>query len=119
MKQISNFVSVHPYFKIHPGKLEQFRASLPAFVTRTKTERRNLFYDFTINGDEALCREAYLDAEGVLAHLAGIEALLKELMKIADRTRLEVHGPRAELEKLKEPLAAAGATWFVRECGAD
>ena len=25
-------VSIHPYFKIHPGKLEAARALLPAFV---------------------------------------------------------------------------------------
>ncbi|MBV9126717.1 MAG: hypothetical protein JO117_01385, partial [Verrucomicrobia bacterium] len=45
------FVSIHPYFRVHPGKLEEFRALLPRFVERTQTEEKNLSYDFTIAGD--------------------------------------------------------------------
>ena len=115
MSAISNFVSLHPYFKIHSGKIDMFKAALPAFVAKTKTEEKNLFYDFTFNGDEVLCREAYRDAEGLLAHLANVDALLKEAFKIADITRIEVHGPAAELDKLREPLAALKPAWFVRE----
>ena len=113
----SNFVSLHPYFKVHPGKLEAFKAGLPAFVEKTKTEKKNLFYDFTINGDEVLCREAYIDAEGLLAHLANVDALFKEALKIADLIRLEVHGPAQELDKLRAPLADLKPAWFARECG--
>ncbi len=40
-----------------------------------------------------LCREGYIEADGLLAHLANVDALLKEALKIADLTR-EVHGPR-------------------------
>ena len=113
----SNFVSIHPYFKVHPGKLQAFKAGLPAFVEKTKNEKKNLFYDFTINGDEVLCREGYTDAEGVLTHLANVDALLKEAFKISDLIRLEVHGPAEELEKLKGPLAHLKPAWFARECG--
>ena len=119
MNQSSNFVSLHPYFKVHPGKLDAFKAGLPAFVEKTKTEEKNLFFDFTINGDEVLCREGYTDAEGLLAHLANVDAPLKEALKIADLTRLEVHGPAAELDKLKGPLAELKPTWFVRDRGID
>lgn len=115
MSAISNFVSLHPYFKVHSGKLEEFKAGLPAFVEKTKNESKNLFYDFTFNGDEMLCREGYVDAEGLLAHLGNVDALLKEAFKIADITRLEVHGPAAELEKLKGPLAELKPVWFVQE----
>jgi len=114
MSAISNFVSLHPYFKVRPGKLEAFKAGLPAFVDKTKTEKKNLFYDFTFNGDEVLCREGYTDAEGLLAHLQNVDALFKEALKIADLTRLEVHGPAQELDKLKAPLAELKPVWFVR-----
>jgi hypothetical protein len=73
-----NFVSLHPYFKVHPGKLETFKALLPAFVDKTAAEKKNLFYGFTINGDEVFCREGYTDAEGVLAHLDNVGALLQK-----------------------------------------
>jgi quinol monooxygenase YgiN len=114
MKPISNFVSLHPYFKVHPGKLEAFKAGFPAFVEKTASEAKNLFYEFTVNGDEVFCREGYADAEGLLAHLENVGALLAEALKIADVARLEVHGPAVELDKLKEPLAHLKPKWFVQ-----
>ena len=114
MKPLSNFVSLHPYFKVHPGKLEAIKAGLPAFVEKTASEEKNLFYEFTVNGDEVFCREGYADAEGLLAHLEKVGALLAEALKIADLIRVEVHGPAAELEKLKEPLAHLSPAWFLQ-----
>ena len=111
----SNFVSLHPYFNVHPGKLEAFKAALPAFVEKTATEEKNLFYGFTINGDEIFCREGYRDAEGVLAHLDNVGALLTEALKIADLIRVELHGPAKELDKLKGPLAHLNPAWFALE----
>ena len=35
MKPLANFVSLHPYFKVHPGKLEAFTAAFPGFVAET------------------------------------------------------------------------------------
>jgi quinol monooxygenase YgiN len=113
MKSLSNFTSLHPYFKVHPGKLEAFKAGFGAFVEKTASEEKNLFYGFTINGDEVFCREGYSDAEGLLAHLENIGALLAEALKIADLIRIEVHGPAAELEKLRTPLAHLNPAWFV------
>jgi quinol monooxygenase YgiN len=113
MKPLSNFVTLHPYFKVHPGKLEAFKAGFPAFVEKTASEEKNLFYEFTVNGDEVFCREGYTDAGGLVAHLENVGALLAEALKIADLTRLEVHGPAAELEKLREPLAHLKPAWFV------
>ena len=114
MRLPPNFVSLHPYFKAHPDKLETVKASLPAFCEKTATEEKNLFYDFTVNGDEIFCREGYDGAEALLAHLENVGALLTEALKIADLTRLEVHGPAAELEKLRKPLAHLKPEWFVR-----
>jgi len=113
MKALSGFVSLHPYFRVHSGKLEQFKAGFPAFVEKTAREEKNLFYEFTVNGDEVFCREAYADAEGLLAHLENVGALLAEALKIADLIRLEVHGPAAELEKLKGPIAHLNPAWFI------
>ena len=109
----SDFVSIHPYFKVHPGKLEAFKAALPPFKEKTATEQKNLFYGFTSSGDEVFCREGYVGAEGVLAHLDNVGALLAEAFKIADLSRLEIHGPAEEIDKLKGPLAHLNPKWFV------
>ncbi|HNB06756.1 MAG TPA: hypothetical protein PKV97_12550 [Thauera aminoaromatica] len=119
MSHIPNLVSIHPYFKIKPGKADEFKASLPAFIAKTATEKLNLFYDFTIHDDVVLCREGYVGAEGLLTHLDGVGPLLGPLMTLADLVRVEVHGPAAELEKLKGPLAALNPTWHTRLLGVE
>ena len=109
----SKFVSLHPYFKIHPDKIDAMREMLPQFVEETEKEKAVLFYEFTMNGDELFCREAYENAEGLRAHLDNVGALLAEVMKMADLTRLEVHGPAHELVQLRAPLAHLHPAWFT------
>jgi quinol monooxygenase YgiN len=115
MASHSNFVSLHPYFKAHPEKLEAAKAIFSRFVEKTATENDNLFYGFTVNGDEIFCREAYGSAAGLLTHLENVAAPLAEMLEVADLIRIEVHGPAEELEKLKAPLAHLNPAWFVLE----
>jgi quinol monooxygenase YgiN len=112
MPNPTNVVSVHPYFKVKPGKMDAFKAALPAFIEKATREKGNLYYDFTVSGDVA-----YAGAEGFLAHLDGVGAMLPELLKLADIERLEVHGPAEELAKLKGPLAEMKPTWFTYFAG--
>jgi quinol monooxygenase YgiN len=115
MKPLSNFVTLHPYFKVYPGKMQAFKSAFPAFIEKTRTEEKNLFYGFTINGDEVFCREGYTDAEGVLAHLDNVGPLLAEALKMADLIRVELHGPVKELDKLRGSLAHLSPAWFPVE----
>lgn len=117
MKVTDHAVSLHPYFKVHAGNLDAAKALLPEFVARTATEEKVLYYEFTINGDEVFCREAYADAEGTLAHLSNVGALLDRMLTLSDLIRLEIHGPAAELALLREPLAKLNPAWFTLECG--
>jgi hypothetical protein len=82
---------------------------------KTATETKNLFYGFSINGDEIFCREAYESAEGVLAHLENVGTLLAEMLTMADLIHVELHGPAEELQKLKGPLAHLNPAWFTLE----
>ena len=117
MNSIERSVSLHPYFKVRAGNLDAARALLPEFVAKTATEEKVLYYEFTINGDEVFCREAYADAGAALAHLTNVGALLDRMLALADLTRLEIHGPAAELARLKEPLEKLNPAWFAYECG--
>src|SRR5437588_12531270 len=108
----SNFVSLHPYFKVHPGKLDAVKAGFPRFVEKTATEKENLFYAFTVNGDEFFFREGYENAECLLAHLDNVGAPLAELLTMVDLIRFEVHGPTEVQEKLKETLAQLNPLFF-------
>jgi quinol monooxygenase YgiN len=115
MSVLSNFVTLNPYFKAHPGKRETIKAGFARFVEKTASEGKNLFYGFSVNGDDMFCREGYADAESLLAHVGNIGALLAEMLTMADLTRIEVHGPAVELDKLKGPLAHLNPMWFTIE----
>ena len=117
MSQPRNTVSLHPYFKVHAGKLDAVRALLPAFVAKTQQEKNCLYYDFTLDGDTVHCREAYAGAEGVAGHLDNVGALLDEMLKNSDLVRLEIHGPAAELDKLRPRCGPLNPAWFVHQCG--
>ncbi|MCP3867993.1 MAG: hypothetical protein GY703_07860 [Gammaproteobacteria bacterium] len=109
--------TIVPYFKISSGNLETFKSLCEQFVEKTSSEPKCLFYGFSFNEDVAHCREGYSDAEGVLNHLENVGALLGEALKIADLTRLEIHGPEGELAKLREPLAELNPSFFILEYG--
>lgn len=117
MSALSSAVSIHPYFQIHPGKIEEFTAGFSDFVAKTATEDGCLYYDFTLNGDEAFCREAYADGDAALAHLQNVDSELKKALSISTLTRLEIHGPEAELEKMRGPLVGLSPAWFIRQAG--
>ncbi len=76
-----------------------------------------MFYGFSFDGDQAHCREGYRDAEGLLAHLENVGATLEKALKIAEITRLEVHGPADQIAKLRGPLAGLEPQFFTLEYG--
>ncbi len=109
--------TLHPYFTVPDENLAAFKGFCEQFVTQTSGEDKVLFYGFSFDGNTAHCREGYKDAEGLLAHLDNVGALLGEALKISELSRLEVHGPESELAKLREPLAGLNPQFFVLEYG--
>ncbi len=117
METADTCISIAPYFKVHTGKVDDFKKLCTQLVEKSKQEPNCLFYGFTFNGDQAHCREGYADAQAVLAHLKNIGPLLSEVLKASDITKLEVHGPEAELAKLREPMAGLNPRFFTLEYG--
>ena len=114
---MSNVVSIHPYFKVHAGELDNFKALLPQFVEKTTSEELCLNYDFTICDDVIHCRESYTGGEGVNAHIENVGELLGQALGLSDLIRIEVHGPADELEKVKATFADLKPDYFVWQCG--
>lgn len=104
--------SIHPYFQVAPGKLDAFKAICERFVARTETEPGCLFYGFSFDGNLVHCREAYRNAQALLAHLANVDDIIGDALKVATLARVEVHGPAAELEQLRGPLADLKPQFF-------
>ena len=112
----ANLVTIHPYFKLHPGKEAESQAVMEKFVAKTRGETMCFFYEFTVLGDEVFCREGYAGAAGVLHHLENIGEVLAEMLEISDLTRLEFHGPAEEIDQLREPLGHLNPAFFVLRC---
>ncbi len=104
--------TVVPYFTVHEGKLAEFQALEPSFVARTSEEPGCLHYAFSHHGNEVHCREGYADAAAVLAHLKNVGDLLEQALRISDLSRLEVHAPKSELERLRDPLKKLNPRFF-------
>jgi quinol monooxygenase YgiN len=109
--------SIAPYFKVPAENLSQFKDLCAKFVAKSEQEAKCLYYGFSFDGDQAHCREGYADAEGLLTHLGNVGPLLQEALQLAEITRLEIHGPAAEVNKLRGPLAELNPQFFTLECG--
>ncbi len=105
MKELPAFCSIHPYFKVNPEHMHAFDELMNAFIERTEKEEGVIFYGFTCHGNEVFCREGYINAHALLHHIENVSELLDEANKIAELTRLEVHGSEADVTHLREPLA--------------
>jgi len=109
--------TIAPYFKVSAENLAQFKEVCAKCVENTQKEPKCLYYGFSFDGELAFCREGYVDADGLLAHLENVGPLLQEALQLAEIVRLEVHGPAAELDKLRGPLAELNPQFFTLECG--
>src|SRR5882757_4881375 len=96
----ASLVTIHPYFKIHPGKEAEANGLMERFVEKTRSEPKCLFYEFTVLDDMVFCREGYEGAEGVQAHLGNVGDLVNEMLTLTDLARIEFHGPAAEIDQL-------------------
>lgn len=115
----ANLVTIHPYFKVHLGKESEAQAVMEKFVATTRSEKDCLFYEFSVLGDQVFCREGYAGAAATLHHLENVGAVIAEMLTVSVLTRLEIHGPAAEIDQLREPLAHLSPAFFVLRCGVE
>jgi quinol monooxygenase YgiN len=114
---IETSVSINPYFRISDENMAAAREILSTFCGLVKNEEGCLYYNFCFNGNVMTCREAYADAAAIFAHLENCGEALGKFVQIAELFRIEIMGPAAELDKLREPLADMNPEYFVLDCG--
>jgi quinol monooxygenase YgiN len=110
---VDTVCTVVPYFEVHAGQLEAFKALVASFVERTRSESGCVHYAFAFDGRIVCCREGYEDAKAFLHHGRNAADLFAEALKISRLLRVEVHAPAAQIEQLREPLAALNPQYFV------
>ena len=115
----SNLVTIHPYFKIHPGKKDVVLSSLSVLVDLTSKESLCVFYDFTIMDDILYCREGFAGATGALQHMANVGDAIKNVLVNSDMVRFEIHGKAEDLDQLRVPFESFNPSWFLFHYGVD
>ena len=120
MSKLSQAVSIHPYFKLQEGKLDEFKEIIKLFIERTQTEDKCFYYDYSYNAEANTvhCREAYEGAAGVLTQLDNVGDVIEKALTLSELAILEIHGPATELAQLKEPLADLPVKFYEHIDGA-
>ena len=88
-------------FKIHDGKLAEFKERADQCIEATKTEVGALLYSWYVDEKNNQCTvlETYKDSTALLIHADNVDKPLSSLMQVGDLT-LEVYGnPTKELSK--------------------
>merc|ERR1711977_523943 len=107
-------MSIQPTFTVKDWAAAE--PIMAEFVEATKKETGCVFYGWTKVGDKLFCREAYVDAAAVLAHLDNIGALVGKLLEsAATLDGIELHGAYEEVDKCKEKMDAFGTTYWKHE----
>ena len=110
-------VSIHPYFKVKPGRESSFREMCEKMVAKTSTEEGCINYGFSFSGSTVFCRESYVDARAALQHLDNVGELLTEALQFADLVRLEIHANEEQLEILKQTVEPFNPVLYTLEIG--
>ena len=110
-------VTIAPWFKVHSGKMNEFKLICQQMVDNTLPEKGCHFYGFAFHEDMAFCREAYHNAEGALEHVGRVRELLEKALTLSSLERLELVGPESELAKLRVPLAGLNPVYYTLEYG--
>ena len=108
--------TISPYFKIHEGKEKEWKDNAKRFYERTRTENDVIHFGFSYTDDGLVhCREAYKSGSALLFHQKNVDGPLNSALKFASLTRLEFHGPKSEIEIVREALTPLGCIFFTAD----
>mmetsp|Transcript_12022 Transcript_12022/g.35561 ORF Transcript_12022/g.35561 Transcript_12022/m.35561 type:complete len:327 (+) Transcript_12022:99-1079(+) len=125
-------LTLQPTYTIHDWPATQ--RIMDDYVAETKAERGLTFCGYSTTrsrrdstvvgdfaeepGDKLFCRDAFPDADSLLAHLSNVEPQRSALLQgPASLDGIELHGPAAELRKCEDAPALQGARLFEVDCG--
>merc|ERR1712159_243913 len=80
----------------------------------TRTEAGCMYYGWTIQGDKLFCREAYVDAAAVQAHLDNIVPSVGEMLDsgCASLDEINFMGPKAGWPTFKKSADSLGGVYW-------
>eukprot|EP00798_Chlamydomonas_sp_ICE-L_P011225 gene11225-18853_t len=84
--------------------------------TISADKQQNCFnYNFTISADkqQVICRESYMGAKGLMAHIKNVDTCLGMMSEKSDLMKVEIHGPQEELDQMEGLIKELNAEVWV------
>jgi len=111
-------VTLIGYFNIRPGSADRFRANCEDMVGLRQQEPGHLASAYSFDGDaKAVSREDYESAAAVKRHMEVGGHIYESTRELVDVTGVEIHGPAAELDQLRDLFADLSPRFYVTEFG--
>jgi len=111
-------VTLVGYFNIRPGNAGHFRASCEEMVALRAREPGHLASAYSFDGDaDATSREDYESAAAVMRHMEVGQHIHERTRNLVEVTGVEIHGPAAELGKLRDLFGDLSPRSYVTEFG--
>jgi len=114
-------VSVLAEFAVPAGKMAEATYLFPKAYATTKGGAGAagcLYYGFGKTAESVYVREGYKNAEAGLAHGKDVKEMADEIAKKAAGVKINVVGPKAELDKLRPHLEPRGAIFWELDAAA-
>lgn len=111
-------VTLVGYFNIRPASADQFRANCEEMVALRGREPGHLASAYSFDGDiAATSREDYENADAVMRHMEVGQHIYERTRALVEVTGVEIHGPAAELDKLRDLFGDLSPRLYVTEFG--
>ena len=106
------FYTIQPTFTLKD--LKKAEPFMKKCVDLTKNEDGCMYYGWAIKDDKLFCREAYVDAKAVQAHLDNIVPAVGEMLDSGAASLDEINfmGPKAGWSTFKESADALGGVYW-------
>lgn len=114
----SAVVTVVATFDIRPDCAKQFRVNCEAMIALREKEPGHLASAYSFDGDSAATsREDYENADAVIQHMTVGQHIYESTRSLVDITGVEIHGPAAELDKLRDLFGDMSPRFYITEYG--
>ena len=112
-----SFCNICPTFTVQ--NWEAVEPIMAEFVEKTKSEPGCLYYGWTRTGDTLKCREAYIDANAVNAHLENVGELIGRLLVdgVAKLGSINIDCSADGVDTVKPGTEALGTQYFTIDDG--
>ena len=115
---VPSVVTLIAYFNIGPGNADRFRANCQEMVALRTREPGHLASAYSFDGDAAATsREDYENADAVKRHMEVGQHIYESTRGLVSVTGVEIHGPAAELDKLRDLFGDLSPRFYVTEFG--